>query len=79
MSSLPIKLRMFKLGVKGVALIKEINNRQFPYAGGHNGTLKVSSSEMSKALNDVEPYPKHQAILKAADQILTEMEKGRIN
>lgn len=74
MSGLSIKLRMFKLGVKGVALIKEINNRRFPYAGGHNGTLKVSSPEMSNALNDVQPYLKHQAILKAADQILTEME-----
>ena len=70
---------MFKLGVKGVDLVKEINSRRFPYAGGHSGILKVSSPEMSNALNDVQPYLKQQAILKAADQILTEMEKGRIN
>lgn len=72
-----IKRRMFDLQLRNVDLIKEINKRRYPYISGHSGILQVNSPDMSRALNDVGSCPKHQAILEAADKIISEWERKK--
>ncbi|MCM1523434.1 MAG: hypothetical protein NC120_03145 [Ruminococcus sp.] len=62
-----IKVRLAELGRKQVELIPELAKRG----------IKVNSTELSQALSGTNRQPKMQAILSAANEIISEWEKGR--
>lgn len=62
-----IKVRLAELGKKQVDLMPELAKRG----------IKVNPTELSRAIGGTNQQPKMQTILSAANEILSEWEKGR--
>lgn len=68
-----IKIRLLTIGKRQTDLVDEINRRKYTHRGN---VLKVQRSDMSNLANDRYFQPKAEAIYKAANEVLTEWEKG---
>lgn len=68
-----IKIRLAKIGKRQVDLVDEINRRKYTHKGN---VLTVFQADMSNLVNDRYIKPKSEAIYKAADEVLTDWEKG---
>lgn len=67
MAKLNYKARLAMLGKRQAELIPELRERLELYT--------ISAEDVSRALNNIATYPKHEAIRSAADVILSEWER----